>query len=136
MKECMKKTRTDTAEQFDSGLIFARSLGLMNSQDVKVEQILSYELAPVLTSMFKEKTRDLCIAKSNSILKNKLQVEQSARAAEQPDAIVIDGCAILWVVYWPSKGSMEDLVTNFVKYIKGKLNGDTWVHVIFYLYCV
>ena len=76
MKECKKKTRTDTAEQFDSGLIFARALALMNSRDIKVEQILSYELAPVSTSMFEEKTRDLRIAKSSSILKNKLQVEQ------------------------------------------------------------
>ena len=42
MKECKKKTRTDTAEQFDSGLVFARALGLMNSRDVKVEQSLSY----------------------------------------------------------------------------------------------
>ena len=55
MKGCKKKTRTDTAEQFDSGLIFARALGLMNSRDVKVEQILSYELALVPTSMFEEK---------------------------------------------------------------------------------
>ena len=69
--------------------------------------------------MFEEKTRDLRIAKSKSILKNKLQVEQPARAAEQPDAIVIDGYAILWVVHWPSKGSVHDLVTNFVKYVKG-----------------
>ena len=37
MKECKKKTRTDTAEQLDSGLIFARALELMNSRDVKVE---------------------------------------------------------------------------------------------------
>ena len=44
MKECKKTTRTDTAEQIDSGLIFARALGLMNSRDVKVEQILSYKL--------------------------------------------------------------------------------------------
>ena len=62
MKECKKKTRTDAAEQFDSGLIFARALGLINSQDIKVEQILScYELAPVPTPMFEEKTRDLRI---------------------------------------------------------------------------
>ena len=119
MKECKKKTRTDTAEQFDSGLIFARDLGF-NSRDVKVEQILSYELASVPTSMFEE-TRDLHIAKSKSILKNKLQVEQLARATGQPDAIVIDGCAMLWVVHWPSKGSVQDLVTIFVKYVKGKL---------------
>ena len=69
MKECKKKTRTDTAEQFNSGLIFSRALGLMNSRDIKVEQIHSYELAPVPISMFEEKTRDLRIAKSKSILK-------------------------------------------------------------------
>ena len=125
MEDCKKKTRTDTAEQFASGLIFARALGVMNSRDVKVEQILNYELAPVPTSMFEEKTRDLCIAKSKSILKNKLQVEQSARATGQPDAIVIDGCAILWIVHWPSKGIVQDLVTNFVKYVQGKLKGGT-----------
>ena len=111
-KECKKKTRTDTAEQFDSGLIFARARALMNSRDIKVEQILSYELAPVPTSMFEEKTRDLRIAKSKSILQNKLQVEQSARATGQPDAIVIDRCAILWVVHWPSKGSVQDHVSR------------------------
>ena len=59
-----------------------------------MEQILSCELAPVPTSRFEEKIRDLRIAKS--ILKNKLQVDQSTRATGQPDAIVIDGCAILW----------------------------------------
>ena len=65
MKECMKKTRTDTAEQFDSGLIFARSLGLMNSRDIKVEQILSYELAPVPTTMVEEKP-EICVLPSPS----------------------------------------------------------------------
>ena len=134
MQECKKKTRTDTAEQFDSGLIFVWALGLINSQDIKVEQILSYELTPVPTSMFEGKTRDLRIAKSKSILKNKLQVEQSAHATGQADAIVIDGCAILWVVHWPSKGSVQYLVTNFVKYVKGKLKGGTKVHLIFNRY--
>ena len=62
--------------------------------------------------------------------KNKLQVEQSARATRQPDAIVI-----LWVVDWPSNGSLQDIVTNFVKYVKGKLKGGTRVHVIFDRYC-
>ena len=107
----------------------------MNSREIKVEQILSYELAPVPTSMFEEKTRDLRIAKSKSILKNKLQVEQSAHATGQPDAIVTDGCAILRVVHWPSKGSVQDLVTNFFKYVKGKLKGGTRVHLIFDRYC-
>ena len=37
--------------------------------------------------------------------------------------------------HWPSKGSVQDLVTNFVKYVKGKLTGGTGVHVIFDCYC-
>ena len=44
MKECKKTTRTDTAEQFDSGLIFARALGLMNSRDVKEYALCSGNL--------------------------------------------------------------------------------------------
>ena len=67
----------------------------MNSRDIKVEHILSYELAPVPTSLFDETTRKLHIAKSKSILKNKLQVEQSAHAPGQSDAIVRDGCHTL-----------------------------------------
>ena len=59
----------------------------------------------------------------------------SARATEQPDATVIDGCAILWVVHWPTKGSVQDLVTNVVNYVTGKLTGGTRVHVIFDRYC-
>ena len=90
-----ERSTTVTAEQFDSGLIFARALALINSRDIKVEHILSYEQAPVPTSMFDEKSRKLRIAKS--ILQNKIQVEQSASATGQPDGIVIDGCAILWV---------------------------------------
>ncbi len=107
----------------------------MNSRDIKVEYILSYELASVPTSMFDEITRNLRIAKSKSLLKNKLQVEQSARATGQPDVIVMDGCAILWVVHWPSKGSVQDLVTNIVKHITSKLKGSTRVHIIFDHYC-
>ncbi len=105
----------------------------MNSRDITVEQILNYELAPVPTSMFEEKTRDLCIAKSKSKLKNKLQDEQSARAKGQPD--VCHMMDVLWVVHWPSKASVQDLVTNFVKYVKGKLKGATREHVIFDRYC-
>ena len=67
MKECKKKSTTVTAEQFDSRQIFARALALMNSRDIKVEHIFSYEPAPVPTSMFDEKTRKLHIAKSKSI---------------------------------------------------------------------
>ena len=106
----------------------------MNSRDVKVKQILIYELALVPTSMFEKKTRDVHMAKSKSTLKNRLQVAQFSRATG-PDAIVIDGCAILWVAQ-PSKGSVQDLVTKLSEnYVTGKLKGGTRVHVIFDCYC-
>ena len=72
-----------------------------------------------------KKTRDLRIAKSESGLKNK------NNQLVLPDVIVIDRCAILWVVHWPSKGSVQGLVINFMKYVKGKLKDGTRVHVIF-----
>ena len=36
--------------------------------------------------------------------------------------VVIDGCAILCVLQWPSKGFMEDVVLNFVKHATNKMN--------------
>ena len=53
----------------------------------------------------------------------------------QPDAIVIDGCSILWVVHWPSMGSVQDVVTNVVKHVTSKLKGSNRVHVILDNYC-
>ncbi len=102
---------------------------------VQKNSCCSCELASVPTSMFDEITRNLCIVKSKSLLKNKLQVEQLACATGQPDAIAMDGCAILWVVHWPSKGSIQDLVTNVVKHITSKLKSSTRVHIIFDRYC-
>ena len=43
MKDCKKKTRTDPAEQYESGLILARP-----RHDVKVKQILSYSTSSYL----------------------------------------------------------------------------------------
>ena len=92
-----EENKDKSAEQFDSGLIFAGPLALMKSRYVKVTQILNYELALGPTSMFEKKTRDVHMAKSMSTLKNRLQVAQSAHAT-RPDAIAIDGCAILWLL--------------------------------------
>ena len=47
------------------------------------------------------------------------------------DAVVIDGCAILWVLQWPSKGFIKDVVLNFVKYATNKMHCYRRTHVIF-----
>lgn len=131
MKEAKKKPRTGPSEQFESGLIFARGLALMNSREINVKELMSHELAHVPTSMFEEETGEMRVAKSKSVLKTKLKVEESTRKIGLADAIVIDGCALLWVVHWPAKGTVKDFVLNYIKYVTGKLKGNCRVHVIF-----
>ena len=50
-----------------------------------------------------------------------LKVEVSARAVGLPDAFFLDGCAILWIVAWPSKGTVGSFIENFCKYMLDKL---------------
>ena len=77
--------------------------------------------------MFKD-NGDMCITitKTKSTLKNKLQVKQPVRTvckqpASLPEVTIIDGCALLWVISWPSQGVVQDYIDNFIHYIKQKL---------------
>ena len=54
--------------QCDSGLIFARVTALMSTRAINLNDVLKYELASVPTSIFDEKSSELRISKSNSIL--------------------------------------------------------------------
>ena len=53
-----------------------------------------------------------------AVLKTKLQVEQSSRIQWVPDAVIIDGCAMLWTVHWPMSDTVEAYVINFMDAIK------------------
>ena len=76
----------------------------MSTRAINLRDMLKYELAAVPTSIFDEKRGELRISKSKSILKPRLQVEVTYPSRGTGDAVVIDGCAILWVLQWPSKG--------------------------------
>ena len=59
--------------------------------------------------------------KQKSKLMTTLKVEITARSAtNDADAIFLDGCAILWVVSWPDKGTVEDYLNNFRRYLLKK----------------
>ena len=62
------------------------------------------------------------ISTSKSVLKNKLQVTQSTRASVKQNVIIIDGCAILWYLYWPSYATIQDYVDSFWHYVSRRLN--------------
>ena len=109
-------------EKCDSGLIFARVMALMSIRAINLNDVLKYELAAVPTSIFDGNSAELRISKSKSILKRRLQVEVTNPSRGTGDAVVIDGCAILWVLQWPSKGFIKDVVLNFVKYATNKMH--------------
>ena len=95
-------------EQCVSVLIFVRATALMNSRAINLNDVLKYELAAVPTSIFHEKSGELRISTSKSTLKRKLQVEVTNPSKRIRDAVVIDGCVILWMLKY--------VILNFVKY--------------------
>ena len=107
MKEVKKQRGADPMEQCDSGLIFAGVTALMSTRAINLNDMLKYELAAIPTFIFDEKSGELRISKSKSILKRRLQVEVTNPSRGTGDAVVIDGCAILWVLQWPSKGLIK-----------------------------
>ena len=76
--------------------------------------------------MFDE-SGDMRVAKTKSVLKNKLKVEVPRRHAEI-DALFLDGCAVLWVVPWPTGGIVQEFLNNFRCYIQNHLeSGDVYL---------
>ena len=71
-------------------------------------------------SMFDD-NGDMRIIKSKSVLKHKLQVSHSTRSS-QPQVVIIDRSAILWVINWPINGNVQDLVNGYINYFMKLLN--------------
>ena len=60
------------------------------------------------------------VAKTKAVLKNTLKVEMERRHAKV-DAPFLDGCAVLWVVPWPTGGTVQDFLNNFRRHIQSHL---------------
>lgn len=116
MTSTKKSIKLDGRPVYDTELIYTRVICLQQYRDIDIKDVLSYELSPVPASLFDES--GAMRAQSKAILKTKLQVEQSSRIQGVPDAVIIDGCAMLWTVHWPTNGTVEDYVINFMGTIK------------------
>ncbi|KAJ4918215.1 hypothetical protein JOQ06_000075 [Pogonophryne albipinna] len=69
-------------------------------------------------------------AKTKSTLKNALKVEVSSRHADVT-ASFLDGCAVMWVVSWPTGGgTVQDFLDNFRRHIQVHLQTSD-VYLIF-----
>ena len=105
---------------FDTSLIFSRVLCLQKVRDIDTKDVMGYKLAGVPPSMFDE-TGEMRITKSKYTLKSKLQVEVTDCRSISPDAIILNGCAIMWVINWQSHQIVENYIKNLVHYISPSL---------------
>ena len=48
------------------------------------------------------------------VFKGHALINISSRIQGVPDAVIIDGCAMQWIVHWPTSGTVEDYVINFM----------------------
>ena len=92
---------------------------LLSIGSTNLEDVLKHELSPVPSALFDE-TGDIRSASGKSVLKNSLQIEVPIRGCTT-DVIIIDGCALLWTIQWPSKGPVSDLANAVYKYIQSKI---------------
>lgn len=103
----------------DTGIFYARALALQASEREGVPtccDMLATELAPVATSMFTDEGQMRTTPKS--VLKKELAVERSIRGVEK-SAVILDGCAVLWSVEFPSGNvTVQAYINAFRKHIR------------------
>ena len=110
------KNKSDIVEFYNTEFIFSRVMYLLGVDQIKLESVFNYELAPVPTSMFKD-TGDPRFTTTKSVLKNKLKVEVSSPNIN-PDTVVIDGGGLLPSdVDWPKDRIVQDFVDGVINYI-------------------
>ena len=84
---------------------------LLSAGHIQMEDLFKYELPQVATALFKDKGEGT-YPTSKVVLKNALKVEVSTRTIV-PDAIIIDGCAMLHgAVHWPNRGKVNDFLAG------------------------
>jgi hypothetical protein len=122
-----KRVKVGSCETFDTQLIYSRVMGLMSSRNIELKEVFHFELAPIPTSIFQD-NGSMRAAARKFILKDKLKVEQSARTIRKPEITIMDGCAILWIIHWPSQGIVQDFIDGFIGYIMDALfHGDIYL---------
>ena len=124
-----KHIKVNDMKMFDTEMIYARAMALQCSlRNYDTKNLMAHELSPRPASMFDDRGA-MKVAKTKSVLKNDLKVEVARRHAAV-DASFLDGCAVLWVVPWPTGGIVQDFLDNFRRHIKGYLESSD-VYLVF-----
>ena len=136
---------------YDTELIFSRVFGLQaSSREVNFKDVLcrmSFHQSQLLYLMIQVRPFYLCallhltciflgdmrICKSKADLKKSTRVEVSTRNVDRKNCTVLDGCAILWCIAWPTscptnQALVKDFVESFKKYLQQQLRwGDVYL---------
>ena len=113
------KSSDGKRETKDVGAIFNRVLMVsqVSTAPLDMKDVLQYELTPMPLSMFHINGNPRII-KNKSDLMNNLKVMVPTRG-NKPDVTILDGCAILWKIKWPSTNGtiLYDYVKGFENYV-------------------
>ena len=120
MAAMKKHMRAGTSSVYNTNLIYSCVTGLQWSRNISMNDILQYELSPVDTSLFRD-AGAMCIPWHKSLNKT-LQVKHSGRTAASADAIIIGGCAVMWVIHWSTTGTVANYANIFMQYVCSLMN--------------
>ena len=120
MNVLKKSIKVDEVDIIDTSLIYSGVIAMqLTHKAMKIENVLKFELAPIPTSIFEDNGL-LRPPKSKSDLKS-IGTKIVVRNAEKTNFIVMDGCAIMYVVNWPTNAMVQDYVDNMCHFVMNKL---------------
>lgn len=98
---------------------------------ISISTLFSHELAAIPTSLFDE-NGDMRTT-NKSVLKNKITTPVSKSSTlEPPTVIVVDACALLWSVAWPSgPARVSDYIDAVVTALLRRCTSSKVAHIIF-----
>ena len=112
-----KKTKAQVVEVYNNESIYSRVMCLLSVDQISLDDLFNYKLAPVPTSLFTD-TGEERYPKSKSTLKKKLKVEESTRTHDAY-VIILDGCAVLYHIQ--KNAVVKDFVDTSTEYVKKHL---------------
>ena len=116
-------------EVYNTEIIFSRLPYLNSTDKIKINDLFSYELAPIPTYLFKDNGEGR-YSTSKVHLKNALKVEVPMRNII-PKATLIDVCEIMHsILHWTKRGKVSDLLVALRSYIV-KILSQSDVYLVF-----
>ena len=94
-------------------IIAKRYTSLQISLGVLLREEKFIEHFPIPTFIFNEEGNARFPKKQSSSEKH-IKVDSSKHVQPQPNAVILDGCALLWSQHCPDQGKVQDVVNLFV----------------------